>query len=53
MKMSLNLKPRELGDGDIAEIKSKEHIFKLSHYKGNPIVRPQDIGLTWYENKRR
>jgi predicted GH43/DUF377 family glycosyl hydrolase len=53
MNSNLNQKLKELGDGDTIKIKSKEFIFKLSHYKKNPIVRPQDIGLTWCENKKK
>jgi predicted GH43/DUF377 family glycosyl hydrolase len=53
MNSNLNQKIKELGDGDIINIKSREYIFKLSRYKKNPIVRPQDIGLTWCENKKK
>ncbi len=41
---------QKLGDGKIVKLKSGETIFKLDSFKGNPIVKPQDIGLTWKEN---
>jgi predicted GH43/DUF377 family glycosyl hydrolase len=40
----------KLGDGRVIQIESGETIFKLDSYEENPVVRPQDIGLTWYEN---
>jgi predicted GH43/DUF377 family glycosyl hydrolase len=39
-----------LGNGKLIEIGKDETIFKLDSYENNPIVKPQDIGLTWYEN---
>ena len=39
-----------LGDGKVIEIESGDTIFKLDSYEKNPIVTPQDIGLTWKEN---
>ena len=39
-----------LGDGKIMEIESGETIFGLDSHEKNPIVKPQDIGLTWKEN---
>jgi predicted GH43/DUF377 family glycosyl hydrolase len=39
-----------IGDGKVFELESGETIFKLDSYEGNPIVRPQDLGLTWSEN---
>ena len=39
-----------LGDGEVMETESGKTIFKFDSYKKNPIVKPQDIGLTWKEN---
>jgi len=38
------------GDGKVIEIESGETIFILDSYEKNPIVTPQDVGLTWKEN---
>lgn len=40
---------KELGDGEIIKISTNEYIFKLSSYKSNPIIKPQDLGLIWEE----
>lgn len=42
-----------IGEGKVLELESGEAIFKLDSYKGNPIVRPQDLGLTWREDEGR
>jgi predicted GH43/DUF377 family glycosyl hydrolase len=39
-----------LGDGQVMKIGSGETVFRLDSYEKNPIVKPQDIGLTWKEN---
>ena len=39
-----------LGDGKVMEIEPGETIFRLDSHQKNPIVKPQDIGLTWKEN---
>ncbi len=39
-----------LGDGKVMEIESGETIFILDSHEKNPIVKPQDFGLTWKEN---
>lgn len=39
----------EVGGGEIIKISSGEYIFKLASHKGNPIVKPQDLGLVWEE----
>ena len=44
---------QKLGDGEIVLLNSGETIFKLDSFENNPIVKPQDIGLTWYENGER
>ena len=39
-----------LGDGKVMEIEPGETLFRLDSHQKNPIVKPQDIGLTWKEN---
>jgi len=39
-----------LGDGRVEKTKSGQPIFILDSCEKNPIVKPRDIGLTWYEN---
>jgi len=39
----------KLGDGEVIKIDSGETIFKLDSFENNPIVKPQDLGLTWHE----
>ncbi|MHC1567915.1 MAG: glycoside hydrolase family 130 protein [Candidatus Syntropharchaeia archaeon] len=46
---SLDRTTKKLGDGEIVQIEG-ETIFKLDSYEDNPIVTPQDLGLTWYED---
>ena len=41
---------QELSDGEIVKLNSDKFVFKLSSYKGNPILKPQDFGLVWEEN---
>jgi predicted GH43/DUF377 family glycosyl hydrolase len=41
---------QNLGDGKALELESGETVFKLDSCERNPIVRPQDLGLTWREN---
>ncbi|MCD6241929.1 hypothetical protein J7K27_10560 [Candidatus Bathyarchaeota archaeon] len=43
----IDITVQKLGDGQISRLKSGKLIFKLSSYEGNPIVKPQDLGLTW------
>lgn len=50
MDSSLDLTVNKLGPDEITEIESGEIIFKLNSLENNPIVKPQDLGLTWYEN---
>lgn len=33
----------ELGSGEVIRMPSGEKIFKMDSYKGNPIIKPQDI----------
>jgi len=39
-----------LGDGKVIALESGETIFRLDSHEKNPVVRPQDLGLTWREN---
>ena len=41
---------QQLSDGSVVTLDNGEHIFKLSSFEGNPIIKPQDIGLTWHED---
>ena len=50
MMTSLDCTMEKLGDGRVIQIESGETIFKLDSYEKNPVVKPQDIGLTWDEN---
>lgn len=52
MNFSLDKVVKELGEGEIVQTKSGEKIFKLDSYEGNPIIKPQEIGLTWYEDEK-
>jgi predicted GH43/DUF377 family glycosyl hydrolase len=36
-----------MGDGKVIETESGDVIFRLDSHEENPIVKPQDIGLTW------
>jgi len=49
MTSSLNSTIKKLGDGKAVQMASGEYLFRLDSYPKNPVVRPQDIGLTWYE----
>ena len=40
---------QKLGNGSVITLGNGEHIFKLDSFTGNPIIKPQDIGLTWHE----
>ena len=48
----MDITVQRLGDGQISRLKSGKLIFKLSSYKGNPIVKPQDLGLTWRKDAK-
>lgn len=47
---ALDRSVQELGDGETLLLDSGEAIFKLDSFENNPVVKPQDIGLTWQEN---
>ena len=39
----------KFGSGEIIRVDNK-YLFKLSSFNGNPIVKPEDIGLVWEED---
>ena len=41
---------QQLSNGSVVTLHNGEHIFKLGSFEGNPIIKPQDIGLTWHED---
>lgn len=41
---------KKLGDGEVVQTAAGEKIFKMSPFEGNPIIKPQHLGLTWYED---
>lgn len=50
MTSTLDRTVQKLGDGKFVSLDSGETVFKLSSFEGNPIIKPQDIGLTWHED---
>ncbi|MHA2061299.1 MAG: glycoside hydrolase family 130 protein [Candidatus Sifarchaeia archaeon] len=40
---------QKLGEGSVVKLDSGEAIFKLDSFESNPIIKPQDLGLTWHE----
>jgi predicted GH43/DUF377 family glycosyl hydrolase len=50
MMSALDRSVQKLGDGETVLLDSGETVFKLDSFENNPIVKPQDIGLTWQEN---
>jgi predicted GH43/DUF377 family glycosyl hydrolase len=47
MMSALDRSVQKLGDGETILLDSGKTIFKLDSFQNNPIVKPQDIGLTW------
>jgi predicted GH43/DUF377 family glycosyl hydrolase len=43
---------KTLGDGSVVGIESGEYLFKLDSCDRNPVIKPREIGLTWYENDK-
>jgi predicted GH43/DUF377 family glycosyl hydrolase len=39
-----------LDDGEVVRTATGKKIFKMSSFERNPIVKPQDIGLSWYKD---
>jgi predicted GH43/DUF377 family glycosyl hydrolase len=50
MTLALDRSVQKLGDGAVVSLDSRERAFKLDSCENNPIIKPQDLGLTWYEN---
>lgn len=50
--MGLSEVVKTLGDGEVVKTEDGKELFKLSSYSGNPILKPQDLNLTWRENGR-
>jgi len=50
MNPSLDRAVEKLGSGEAIQINLRETIFKLDSYEENPVVKPQGLGLTSYEN---
>ena len=41
---------QKLGCGKTVAINREETIFMLDSFTGNPIIKPQDLNLTWKED---
>ena len=50
MRTILDRSVQKLGDGTVVLLDSGETVFKLDSFEGNPIIKPQDIGLTWHDD---
>ena len=50
MRTALDRNVQEIGDGTVVLLNSGETVFKLDSYEKNPVVKPQDIGLTWKQD---
>jgi predicted GH43/DUF377 family glycosyl hydrolase len=50
MTWALDRTVQKLGDGKVISLDSGESAFRLDSFGNNPIVKPQDLGLTWHEN---
>ncbi len=50
MGLPLDGTVEKLGDGDVFQVGSGETVFKLASCEDNPVVKPQDIGLTWQKD---
>jgi predicted GH43/DUF377 family glycosyl hydrolase len=50
MTSALDRTVQKLGDGRVISLDSGEKAFKMDSCENNPIVKPQDLGLTWTEN---
>ena len=47
MSSALDRTVRDLGEGSLVPLDSGRILFKLDSYEANPIVTPQQLGLTW------
>jgi len=43
----------KLGEGQIRKLSTGESIFVMDSYNGNPVVLPQQLGLTWSEDGQK
>jgi len=50
MELPLDRTLAKIGEGKIIQIGTGEAIFKMDSYENNPIIKPQDLGLIWYED---
>ena len=51
MLTPLDRTAEDLGEGSLLRLGPRgETLFRLDSYPGNPIVMPQDLGLTWDED---
>jgi len=50
MTSILDRSVQKVGDGEVMSLDSVERIFKLDSFEDNPVVKPQELGLTWQEN---
>ena len=51
MLTPLDRTARDLGEGSLRRLEPHgETLFRLDSYPGNPIVTPQDLGLTWHQD---
>ena len=47
MNSALDRTVRGLGEGSLVPLGSGQVLFKLDSYQANPVVTPQQLGLTW------
>lgn len=50
MTLALDHNIKKLGEGSVIKLSSGKSLFMLDSYPGNPIIKPQDISLTWQDN---
>lgn len=53
MKNLLDKTVDQLGDGETVRLPTGDWLFKLASYERNPIIKPEDIGLTWDEEGKQ
>ncbi len=47
MNSPLDRTVQDLGEGSLVSLDSGQVLFKLDSYEANPVVTPQQLGLTW------
>ncbi len=52
MISALDRTVQQIGEGRLISLPSGETLFRLASHEGNPVVTPQEIGLTWREDGR-